>query len=388
MTQELLERLSEISEEEAAILAGQKAIDRSLYYAPETPVHQGNGGSKSRENEGAESKEDEGAESRTKEGSGSKEDGGSEGRESSAKSKSESGNESAAPCTSRVDEVDAARVLQNGRIIDIRRHVRFVPFPKHTHNFVEFIYMCQGTTQHIVDGNPITLQEGDLLFLNQHATQEILPAGKDDIAINFMILPQFFDTAFRMLGNEESALRRFIISCLTEQNMGGNYLYFHVSDVQPVQNLMENLILIMFSDDQRQRRTLSETTMGLLFMHLVGAADRIVVSENSYEEDLMIRLLNRIDSEYRTATLEGFCEDNKVDLYFMGRLIKRHTGRTFRDLLQEKRLTQACYLLDNTTLPVTDIANMIGYENNSFFHRLFRRQYGCSPREYRLRSRT
>ena len=354
MTQELLDRLSEISEEEAAILAGQKAIDRSLYYAPETPVHQGNGGS----------------ESGTKEESKIKEDGGS-----------------AVPGISRVDEVDAARVLQNGRIIDIRRHVRFVPFPKHTHNFVEFIYMCQGTTQHIIDGNPITLETGDLLFLNQHATQEILPAGKDDIAINFMILPQFFDTAFRMLGNEESALRRFIISCLTEQNMGGNYLYFHVSDVQPVQNLMENLILIMFSDDQRQRRTLSETTMGLLFLHLVGAADRIAVSENSYEEDLMIRLLNRIDSEYRTATLEGFCEDNKVDLYFMGRLIKRHTGRTFRDLLQEKRLTQACYLLDNTSLPITDIAGMIGYENNSFFHRLFRRRYGCSPREYRMRER-
>ena len=374
MAPDLLEKLSIISEEERKILeGGSRDIDRSLYYAPETAGRRG----------------------------------------------------------SRVDEVDAARVLQNGRIIDIRRHVRFVHFPKHTHNFVEFIYMCQGQTQHLIDGNPITLAEGDLLFLNQHATQEILPAGQEDIAVNFMILPQFFDTAFKMLGNEESALRSFIISCLTEQNMGGNYLYFHVADVPEVQNLMENLIRIMLpmsadasasaargefskgnppmgpgnegecggsvasektsgssnvlAEDQRLRRTLSQTTMGLLFLHLVNTADRIAVSENSYEEELMIRLLNYIESEYRTASLEWFCEDNRVDLYSLERLIKRHTGKTFRSLLQEKRLSQACYLLDNTTLPIAEVAVLIGYENNSFFHRLFRRRFGMSPREYRLR---
>lgn len=323
MDKKLLEYLSVMTAEEEAILNGNKKVDRSLYYSSE-------------------------------------------------------------PARRSIDEVDAARVLQNGKIIDIRRHVRYVHFPRHTHNFVEFIYMCRGTTTHIIDGNTITLETGDLLFLNQHAAQEILPAGEEDIAVNFMILPRFFDTAFKMLGNEQSALRRFIISCLTEQNMGGNYLYFHVSDIAEVQNLMENLILIMLSDDERFRRTLSETTMGLLFMHLVNTADRIAVSQNSYEEELMIRLLNKVDSEYRSVTLEGFCEENKVDLYFMGRLIKRCTGKTFRTLLQEKRLEQACYLLKNTTLPVTDVAGLIGYSNNSFFHRLFRREIGMSPREYRM----
>ena len=325
MNKELLESLSKITEEEKEILAGRGSIDRSIYYTSEEENRKG-----------------------------------------------------------RVDEVDAARVLTNGRIIDIRRHVRFVAFPKHTHNFVEFVYMCKGKTEHIIDGSPITLQAGDLLFLNQHASQEILPAGEDDIAINFMILPQFFDTTFKMLKDEESPLYNFIVSCLTEQNMGGNYLYFHVADILPVQNLMENLILIMLSDNQHDRRTRAQTTMGLLFMHLISSADRIAVSENSYEENLMIRLLNKIETEYQTITLDGFCEENKVDLFFMERLIKRRTQKTFRTLLQEKRLSQACFLLENTKLPITDIANLIGYNNNSFFHRLFRRVYGISPREYRM----
>ena len=68
------------------------------------------------------------------------------------------------------------KVFYDGKLIDMRPHVRFIHFPLHTHNYVEFIYMCQGETTHIIDGQRIVLKEGDLLFMNQHARQEILPA--------------------------------------------------------------------------------------------------------------------------------------------------------------------------------------------------------------------
>ena len=45
--------------------------------------------------------------------------------------------------------------------------------------------MCQGTTTHILNGSKVILEAGDLLFLNQNAEQEILPAGEQDIAVNF-----------------------------------------------------------------------------------------------------------------------------------------------------------------------------------------------------------
>ena len=100
--------------------------------------------------------------------------------------------------------VDSAKLLKKGKLIQVRPHTRFVHFPAHTHNYIEVIYMCQGTTTHIVNGNEVVLEQGDLLFLNQNAVQEILPAGEYDIAVNFIVLPEFFNTAFSMIGAEEN----------------------------------------------------------------------------------------------------------------------------------------------------------------------------------------
>ena len=83
--------------------------------------------------------------------------------------------------------IDSGKLLQRGKLIQVRPHTRFVHFPEHTHNYIEVIYMCQGSTTHILNGREVVLKEGDLLFLNQNAVQEILPAGKDDIAVNFII---------------------------------------------------------------------------------------------------------------------------------------------------------------------------------------------------------
>ena len=85
--------------------------------------------------------------------------------------------------------INSEKLLEVGRVITVRPHTRFVHFPKHTHDYVEVVYQCAGTTTHLVNDVQITLQEGELLFLGQNATQEILPAGEEDIAVNFIVLP-------------------------------------------------------------------------------------------------------------------------------------------------------------------------------------------------------
>ena len=118
--------------------------------------------------------------------------------------------------------VDSRQMLDAGKLIDIRPHTRFVHFPRHRHNYIEIIYMCSGTTTHIINENTrLVLETGDLLFLNQHATQEILPAGEGDIAVNFIVLPEFFDRTFLMM-DERSFLRDFLAVSYTHLTLPTN----------------------------------------------------------------------------------------------------------------------------------------------------------------------
>lgn len=87
-------------------------------------------------------------------------------------------------------EVDRELLLEKGKLITLRPHTRFVYFPKHTHNYVEMVYMCSGRTRHIINGTEVILKAGELLILNQHATQEIFPADEEDVAVNFIIWPR------------------------------------------------------------------------------------------------------------------------------------------------------------------------------------------------------
>lgn len=325
MNKKILEILSPITEEEEAILGGEEHINRTLYYSDEKS-------------------------------------------------------------SSPHDEIDSSRVLQDGKLIDMRPHVRFIHFPLHTHNYVEFIYMCQGETTHIIDGQRIVLKEGDLLFMNQHARQEILPAGENDIAVNFMILPEFFDTAFSMLEKNESPLRDFLVSCLTKKNADGNFLYFKVSDIPQIQNIMENMIWNMIGTDSTDYQSVNQVTIGLLFLNLLKHTESIGVSRTSYDQEIMFKLLRYIDTDYRDASLNSFSGSVGEGPYVLSRIIKKNTGSTFKELLQSKRLNKAQELLRNTNISIADISVMVGYDNTSFFHRLFRRKIGCSPRDFRLNS--
>ena len=278
--------------------------------------------------------------------------------------------------------IDSKKMLEHGKMISIRPHTRFVHFPKHKHNYIEVIYMCKGETVHYIDGETVVLKTGELLFLNQHATQEILPAGEEDIGVNFIILPEFFDTAFEMMGEEENLLRDFLVGCLCFDPRYASYLHFQVADVLPVQNLVENMVWTLLSD-QPNKRSINQITMGLLFLQLMHYTDKISHTQESFEQKLIFQVLTYIDENYKAGELTELAALLNYNIYWLSRAIKRLPGRTYKELLQIKRLNQASFLLLNTRLSITDISIAVGYDNTSYFHRIFRSYFKMSPKEYR-----
>lgn len=280
------------------------------------------------------------------------------------------------------DTIDAAKLLDAGKLIQIRTHTRFVYFPAHKHNYIEVVYMCLGMTRHLINGNEVVLKQGELLFLNQKAVQEIYPARENDIAVNFIILPEFFDYGLRMMETEENALRNFLVDCLRTENNSA-YLHFKVADVLPVQNLVENLIWTLMNK-QPNKRSINQATMGLLFLQLMNHTDKMETGGADDAKKLMIDVLGYIEENYRDGELSALAEELHYDLYWLSKEIKKQIGRNFMDLLQEKRMNQAAYLLRTTSLNVMDIALTVGYDNVSFFHRLFHKKFGLTPRKYRV----
>ena len=279
------------------------------------------------------------------------------------------------------DQISGEKLLEKGKRISIRPHTRFVAFPEHTHDYVEMVYMCQGSTTHIVNGDRLRLETGELLMLGQNARQQIEPAGERDLAVNFIVQPAFFSATLPFLGEEETPLRRFIVSCLRGESEAG-YLLFHVADILPVQNLIENLLYTLLRDVHSKRGIL-QLTMGLLFVQLLEHTEALDVSAG--EQETVLSVLRYIEEEYQDGSLTEIAGRLHYEIPSLSRLIRQKTGKNYTQLLQEKRLSQAAWLLRNTEWKVDEVARAVGYENMTYFHRLFRERYGQSPKTMRDR---
>lgn len=279
--------------------------------------------------------------------------------------------------------VDVEKLLGASRLIGIRAHTRFAAFPRHRHDYIEIMYVCKGSVTHVVGENRISVQAGELLFLGCNTWHEILPAGENDIAVNFLIRPAFFHTAFDMM-DEQNMLSDFIIAGLAGEGAADEYLYFAVADVLPVQNLVENLVRSLCHAEAANEK-INEVTMGLLFLCLMRVAERAETGGGT-PRILALRVLRYIDENYLHATLRRFAQQNDMAEYTASRLIKGQLGMNFQQLLQEKRFSAARHLLRTTDIPIIEIITAVGYENSSYFYRAFRQKYGMSPQQYRRQS--
>jgi AraC family transcriptional regulator, L-rhamnose operon regulatory protein RhaS len=279
--------------------------------------------------------------------------------------------------------IDSKKMLSEGKLIDIRPHTRFIRFPKHKHNYIEIVYMCSGTTRHIINGkDEIILSSGELLLLNQHAFHEITAAAQNDIAVNFIVLPEFFDIAFEMIG-KDNILNHFLISALQRDRYEIGYLHFKVAGILPIQNLVEILVWSLINQ-QNNNRMINQTTMGLLFLELLNYTDHMEQERpDQYNNSLVIAILKQIEESYRTASLSQIAQKYNQPLSKLSRLIKRSTGYTYKELLQQKRFSKAIQLLGRSTLSIEEIIAAVGYDNTSYFYRSFRKIYGMSPKTYR-----
>lgn len=279
-------------------------------------------------------------------------------------------------------EIDCQLFLKQGKLITVRHHSRFIEFPEHKHNYIEIVYVCTGEIVHYIDGKVLSMQAGDLLLMNQHVKHSVKRAKMDDIGINFIALPEFFDIPLQMM-RRQNVIADFLLGTLRQNYTLPQYLLFQLKNQKYISNLMENMISSVVYDSKNED-VINQYSMGLVFLYLLNHMDKLAHnSSQSYEDVVIQAALKYIDSQYRTAVLSRIAEDFHLSLSAVSRLIKKNTGFTFVELLMRKRFQKALMFLVETDLPIEQIASNIGYENQSYFYRQFKAYYGVTPSQYR-----
>ena len=110
---------------------------------------------------------------------------------------------------------------------------------------------------------------------------------------------------------------------------------------------------------------------------------RVSTYGNSTESSGEMKMLLDFDREDFTECDFLIVEDIVDSGNTLSKLVKNNTGKTFKDLLQEKRMSEAEKLISNTKIPITEIIFSVGYENTNFFYKMFTEKFGCTPKEYR-----
>lgn len=280
--------------------------------------------------------------------------------------------------------IDNKNYLKAGRLITVHQHEQLTESPEHRHNYIEIMYVKKGTFTHCIEGKEIVMNQGDMLLMNQYVKHSIKKTGRDDVGINFIALPEFFDIPLKMLGGN-NVLAEFLINTLRQQHQESNYLLFSLGSDRGIENLVENMIESALNQD-RNYDIFNQYSMGLVFLYLMNHIEHLTTNFSKDAKDVMVQsVLNYIDTYYKTANLTKIAEDFFQSVSGLSKLIKQKTGCTFQELLHQKRFEKAIAFLMETDLSIEEVVRAVGYENQSYFYRQFKERYGMTPRDYRVK---
>ncbi len=133
-----------------------------------------------------------------------------------------------------------------------------------------------------------------------------------------------------------------------------------------------------------------EEMLTMLLRHLLILIHRQLtkqhVLKNEYLDSEMDLAAQYFNDNYNTdIRVEDYAASRSMSVSWFIRNFKAYTGSTPLQYLVSIRIANAQALLETTTYTVTEIGRIVGYDNPLYFSRIFHKQNGVSPSEYRKR---
>lgn len=115
--------------------------------------------------------------------------------------------------------------------------------------------------------------------------------------------------------------------------------------------------------------------------------DKTQIKEPSGESGssfIVSNALKYIEEHYsEKLTLIEVAEKTYVSQWHLSKLLKKHTNQNFCDILNQARIKKAKELLDEPSLKIHEISEIVGFSDVTHFSKIFKKHEGVSPNEFR-----
>lgn len=260
---------------------------------------------------------------------------------------------------------------------------RYLSVPMHRQRYMEMFYIYEGTCTATVNGSRMKLRAGDVVLTDAMSTCVIDSLRSGTRVLNCLFGISFFNSQFLERLESSGPLARLVAGMLRSQLARDRHLLFRIGDDEPLRQTFEYAYAEHLKPGLCAVEML-DSYMMLIFVQLARWYQN--TKDEAYRVGGRICLsdvLLYVEAHYADCTLEATAEKFGFHPNYLSRALKRVTGLAFKDLVDQARLRQAIYLLQNSTLAINEIATECGWSNLGQFYKKFSTEFGCLPREYR-----
>lgn len=235
----------------------------------------------------------------------------------------------------------------------------------HTHNHTELFFIVNGKGQFLIEDQLYPVNVNNLVIINPNVIHtevslnaqplEYIVLGIEGMELDVTELSNGpFSILDAVESVEISGCLRNILREMEQKNTG-------YEDV--CQAFVEILII----------RLMRSTALAIPAEPQVMSANRQCAAVRRY-----------IDLHFKEAlTLEQLAKEGHMNKFYLSHAFKREYGISPINYLISKRIDESKYLLAETDLSLSQIAQLLGFSSQSYFSQVFHRTQEISPKEYR-----
>lgn len=229
------------------------------------------------------------------------------------------------------------------------------------------IYVEKGVCHLLLDGEWNQVREGGVILFRPNEPQKYFYRGEDDSVSHYV--------HFTGVGCE-SLLRRLGIYDVRVFDMGRSRGYEELSERMAVEFAMRNSFYMDWCSAQ-------------LYSMLNIIARKYFLRQsnvNRIGEKRINSACKRIYGDIKNPPAAvDLAAESCLSISRFLHLFKEATGKSYTDFVAGLRIERAKDMLVRTDMTVRDISEEVGYSDQNYFSRCFRKIEGCSPLEYKKR---